>query len=144
MTINDRRGAATMTHRRNFLIGIASLIAAPAVVKAETLMPILVWRPTFYRTGGHHGWSYMLASNQRDLIGVDLNWLGLPPPSRSIGCGDREAWVWNYARHPLESLPQNRIRIAPGPRNAALAAASTNHRIGGLALARGSEPVVPT
>jgi hypothetical protein len=49
MTINDRGGAATMTHRRNFLIGIASLIVAPAVVRAEALMPIVVWRPTFYK-----------------------------------------------------------------------------------------------
>jgi hypothetical protein len=31
--------------RRNFLKGLAALIAAPAVVKAEILMPIKVWRP---------------------------------------------------------------------------------------------------
>jgi hypothetical protein len=33
---------------------------------------------------------------------------------------------WSYWLHPLESLPQNRIRIAPGQRHAALAAVSTS------------------
>jgi hypothetical protein len=32
--------------RRGFLVGLASLLAAPAVVRAEALMPISVWRPT--------------------------------------------------------------------------------------------------
>ena len=31
--------------RRGFLVGLASLLAAPAVVRAEALMPIKVWRP---------------------------------------------------------------------------------------------------
>jgi hypothetical protein len=31
--------------RRHFLKGLAALVAAPAVVKAEILMPIKVWRP---------------------------------------------------------------------------------------------------
>ena len=31
--------------RRGFLVGLASLLAAPAVVRAELLMPIKVWRP---------------------------------------------------------------------------------------------------
>ena len=142
MAINDR-GAATMTHRRNFLMGIASLIAAPAVVKAETLMPILVWRPTFYRIGGHHGWPYMLASSQRDLIGVDLNSLGLPAPSRTISVAPRLS-VWRYENFPLENLPRSRVHIPLwqqreldliGRQNAALAAVSTSHRIEDPALA---------
>jgi hypothetical protein len=32
--------------RRGFLVGLASLLAAPAVVRAEALKPIKVWRPT--------------------------------------------------------------------------------------------------
>jgi hypothetical protein len=32
--------------RRGFLIGLASLLAAPAVVRHEALMPVSVWRPT--------------------------------------------------------------------------------------------------
>lgn len=32
--------------RRSFLTGLVSLIAAPAVVRAESLMPICVWKPT--------------------------------------------------------------------------------------------------
>jgi hypothetical protein len=31
--------------RRRFLTGLASLIAAPAIVRAEALMPIKVWTP---------------------------------------------------------------------------------------------------
>lgn len=33
--------------RRSFLIGLATLIAAPAVVRADALMPIRVWKPTW-------------------------------------------------------------------------------------------------
>jgi hypothetical protein len=32
--------------RRGFLAGMASLLAAPTVVRAEVLMPVKVWRPT--------------------------------------------------------------------------------------------------
>jgi hypothetical protein len=31
--------------RRRFLTGLVSLLAAPAVVRADSLMPIKVWRP---------------------------------------------------------------------------------------------------
>jgi hypothetical protein len=34
--------------RRSFLTGLVGLIAAPAVVKAEALMPIAVWKPNFF------------------------------------------------------------------------------------------------
>ena len=138
MAINDRRGAATMTHRRNFLIGIAGLIVAPAVVRAEALMPIVVWRPTFYKCGGRHGWPYMLTGKASELAGFDLSTLGLPAPSRAIGVGDSE-WVWNYARFPLESLPRNRVHIPLWQRqelirrNTGLAAAPANPRTEGRA-----------
>jgi hypothetical protein len=36
--------------RRGFLVGLASLLAAPAVVKAEVLMPVKVWPPTLQKT----------------------------------------------------------------------------------------------
>jgi hypothetical protein len=132
MAINDRRSAATMTHRRNFLIGIASLIAAPAVVRAEALMPIVVWRPTFWQTR-NVGMGPFLSCRADELIGIDLRSLGLPKPATFSGAPGQ--LFWSYRLHPLESLPQDRIRIPRGPRNAALAAASTNHPIGGLALA---------
>ena len=132
MAFNDRRNAATMTHRRNFLTGIASLIAAPAVVKADTLMPILVWRPTFWHTGDV-GMGPFLSCRADEVIGVDLRSLGLPKPGTFSGSPGQ--LFWSYWLHPLESLPQNRIRIGPGTRNVALAAASTDHRIASLALA---------
>ena len=68
-----------------------------------------------------------------ELIGVDLRSLGLPKPSTFSGSPGR--LFWPYGLHPLESLPQSRIRIASGPRNAALAAPFTNDPIEGLALA---------
>lgn len=34
-----------MIHRRKFLTGLASLIAAPAVVRASSLMPVKALRP---------------------------------------------------------------------------------------------------
>ena len=44
--------------RRGFLAGLSSLLAAPAVVRAEALMPIKVWRPPLiWRDGliAHNG-----------------------------------------------------------------------------------------
>ena len=38
--------------RRSFLAGLGSLLAAPAVVKAENLMPIVVWRSPVVRREG--------------------------------------------------------------------------------------------
>lgn len=35
--------------RRSFFAGLAAAIAAPAVVKAESLMPVKVWRPDVWR-----------------------------------------------------------------------------------------------
>ena len=105
MAIDDRRGAATMPHRRNFLMGIAGLIAAPAVVKADILMPILVWKPTFGVS--HAAGLTMLTCRARDLEGVDLATLGLTPPHPWSGVSA----LWPHSQHPLWSLPRNRIRI---------------------------------
>jgi hypothetical protein len=38
--------------RRSFLAGLGSLLAASAVVRAESLMPTVPWRPTFWYTHG--------------------------------------------------------------------------------------------
>lgn len=38
--------------RRSFFAGLAAAIAAPAVVKAESLMPVKVWRPDVWRVYG--------------------------------------------------------------------------------------------
>jgi hypothetical protein len=94
--------------RRSFLQGFAALVAAPAVVKAESLMPILVWRPTFTH---HHGpYGDHLCCRKSDLIGVDLASLGLPP-GRDLNMHSNEVWYWSYDRFPLASLPRDKVRI---------------------------------
>ena len=60
--------------RRGFLAGLGSLLAAPAVVRAEALVPIVPWGPTFWCMHG----GGMLACRDDDLVGVDLASLGLP------------------------------------------------------------------
>jgi hypothetical protein len=100
MTINDRRGAATVTHRRNFLLRIASLIAAPAVIRAEALMPIRVWRPTFgfiLHGGGMGSW---VTCKKSELVGVDLVTLGLPRGHDWQGRSD--IWYWRPEQAPLQ------------------------------------------
>ena len=65
--------------RRSFLTSLASLIAAPAVVRAAALMPVKVWEPTFFlkRAVWYPALFYCMSD---DLIGVDLASLGLEPP----------------------------------------------------------------
>jgi hypothetical protein len=79
-----RGGAAqrVVLPRRSFLKGLVSLITAPAVVKAETLMPIVVWKPTFDLSAGNSYVPLLLHCRRDDLIGVDLGSLGLPAPSK--------------------------------------------------------------
>ena len=100
--------------RRSFLIGLAGLIAAPAVVRAEALMPIRVWRPSFHRARidapGPGPYRYLLVGEKSDLIGVDLASLGLPPP-QFPGDESRYECYWRYEQFPLESLPQDKVHI---------------------------------
>jgi hypothetical protein len=50
--LKESKVGSLILPRRGFLVGLASLLAAPAVVRAEALMPIRVWRPRLeaYRT----------------------------------------------------------------------------------------------
>jgi hypothetical protein len=93
--------------RRSFLAGLGSLLAASAVVRAESLMPTVPWRPTFWYT--HGGGMNFLACRRDDLIGVDLAALGLPPGPPRLCSG----WmhIWSYWSHPLGSLPRDKVRI---------------------------------
>jgi hypothetical protein len=52
--------------RRGFLAGLSSLLAAPAVVRAEALMPIKVWRPPLIWRDG------MIACNGVELAVADF------------------------------------------------------------------------
>ncbi len=94
--------------RRSFLKGMIGLITAPAVVKAEALMPIAVWRPTFHhaRVGIN---LHLLACEKSDLLGVDLASLGLPPPIPWME--SRCECYWKYDQFPLRTLPKDKIRI---------------------------------
>ncbi len=51
--------------RRGFLAGLSSLLAAPAVVRAEALMPIKVWRPPLIWRDG------MIACNGVERAGFE-------------------------------------------------------------------------
>jgi hypothetical protein len=64
-----RGGAAqrVVLPRRTFLTGLVSLIAAPAVVRAEALMPIAVWRPTFGFISHGGGMGPWVTCNKRAL-----------------------------------------------------------------------------
>ena len=96
--------------RRGFLTGLVSLIAAPAVVRAEALMPIVVWRPTFHhaRVDGSPA-LHLLACEKSDLLGVDLASLGLPPPIPWME--SKCECYWRYDQFPLISLRKDKIRI---------------------------------
>jgi Phage Tail Collar Domain len=52
--------------RRGFLAGLSSLLAAPAVVRAEALMPIKVWRPPLIWRDG------LIAANGVELAIADF------------------------------------------------------------------------
>jgi hypothetical protein len=52
--------------RREFLKGLVGLVAAPAVVKAELLMPVKVWRPPLIWRNG------MIACNGVELAVADF------------------------------------------------------------------------
>jgi hypothetical protein len=91
--------------RRGFLKGLVALIAAPAVVRAESLMPIVPWRPEFWFV--HGGGMNVLSCRADDLIGFDLASVGIMSPGRDGG------WVrwWSYSAHPLGSLRRNKVRL---------------------------------
>jgi hypothetical protein len=91
----------TLLPRRRFLTGLASLITAPAVVRAEALVPILAWRPSFHHALVDGINLHLLACEKSDLLGVDLASLGLPPP----------LLYWKYDQFPLEGLPRDKVRI---------------------------------
>ena len=113
-----------MTHRRNFLTGIAGLIVAPAVVRAEALMPIVVWRPTFWHTR-NVGMGPFLSCRADYVVGVyflivwiaearHVLWLARATVLVLLAASARK-----LAAKPDQDCP-------PRPRNAALAA-PTNH-----------------
>jgi hypothetical protein len=89
-------------NRRFFLAG---LIAAPAIVKLDMLMPIRVWRPTLWMTR-NIGMGPFLTCRTSDLVRVDLN---MP--------------MGGFASSPRQSF------IALNQQTAGLVAAATNRRI---------------
>jgi hypothetical protein len=108
-----RGGAAqrVLLPRGSFLKGLVCLIAAPAVVRAEALMPIVVWRPTFGFISHGGGMGPWVTCDKTDLIGVDLGSLGLRL-GHDWG-GHAEKWYWRPDSFPLATLPLDKVRLPP-------------------------------
>jgi hypothetical protein len=69
--------------RRGFLAGLSSLLAAPAVVRAEALMPIKVWRPPLIWRDG------LIACNGVELAAKDFPDLFTIFGHTQGGCGPK-------------------------------------------------------
>jgi hypothetical protein len=68
--------------RRKFLLGLGSLLAAPAIVKAASLMPIKVLPPLVVPTDG----SMCLIYDVHDLVIARSNSMEVLPPDYPQGC----------------------------------------------------------
>jgi hypothetical protein len=84
--------ATLILPRRRFLIRLASLITAPAIVRAEALMPIVVWRPTFGWTSGG-GMGSWVTCPKSEMIGVDFAVLGFTANGHDWS-GQSDKWYW--------------------------------------------------
>jgi hypothetical protein len=103
--------------RRSFLTGLVSLIAAPAVVRAEALMPIVVWRPSFWLCHGAISKATLFTCDKDDFFGASPESLGLPPPydwdsgddesslSYDWGLNPAYQWYWSCPRD-IERIPR--------------------------------------
>ena len=105
---------AVILPRRTFLKGLVGLVAAPAVVKADSLMRIAVWRPTFWaetiRSAPDVRPYEYLVCRRDDLLGVDPKSLGLWSPH---SFSPKDLWHWDHHHDPIDELPQNRVIIGP-------------------------------
>jgi hypothetical protein len=103
--------SALILPRRRFLQGLVSLITAPAVVRASALMPIAVWRPklAFWQTKGAIIQTTFLTCDKDDLLGVDLDSLGLPTP---LDMDPEQDWAFNEHQWywALDSLPRDKVQ----------------------------------
>jgi hypothetical protein len=79
--------------RRGFLAGLGSLLAAPAVVRAEALMPINVWRPPLIWRDG------LIACNGVELAVADFPDLFTIVGYIHGGCGPKFR-LHDYSREP--------------------------------------------
>jgi hypothetical protein len=100
--------------RRGFLAGLGSLLAAPAVVRAESLMPIVVWRPPVVR---REGWVlYNGATLKADKFPDLVKYFGWPDkttaklPDETQGCFGY--WISEF---PYSTRPCYPRRLIYGP-----------------------------
>jgi hypothetical protein len=102
-----------MVDRDRLLIprSLVGLIAAPALVRAESLMPVVMWKPTFGYSSGGGGMGPFVTCNKNDLLGVDLTSLGLLPGYDWGGHSDR--CYWRPGSFPLATLPLDKVRLPP-------------------------------
>ena len=90
-----------MVDRDRLLIprSLVGLIAAPAVVRAESLMPIVMGKPTFSYTSHGGGMGPWVTCRKDDLLGVSLNL----PPGHDWN-GHSEKWYWRPDNFPRPIL----------------------------------------
>jgi hypothetical protein len=74
-------------------------------------MPICVWKPTFGYSSGGGGMGPWYTCQKSDLIGVDLDSLGLRLGHDWNGQSDR--WYWRPGSFPLATLPLDKVRLPP-------------------------------
>jgi hypothetical protein len=105
--------------RRAFLKSFVGLIAAPAVVKAENLMPIVVWRPPVVRREGWvlYNGATLKADKFPDLFNYFGGWKGettVRLPDETLGF-----WISEFPQSTRLRYPR-RLFYGPGTSHAIL------------------------
>ncbi len=89
-----------MIHRRSLLLGLASALAAPAIVHAGNIMPVRPWKPFSPRDiPGFICWS------QFDDNGKRIAW----SPRNAIAHFDDHVTLHNIMRPPRSDLPRDAL-----------------------------------
>jgi hypothetical protein len=103
--------------RRAFLKGLVGLVAAPAVVKAQNLMPIVVWRPPVVRREGWvlYNGATLKADKFPDLFNYFGGWKGettVRLPGETLGF-----WISEFPQSTRLRYPR-RLFYGPGTSHA--------------------------
>jgi hypothetical protein len=113
--------------RRAFLKGLIGLIAAPAIVRATSIMPVKPidervyildpwdmgepWKPLFWRTGGDHSIPPLIGCSRADVERINLADFGLPSPNGLLSSSEK--CYWNARQFPLEAKTESMRTLSP-------------------------------